>query len=166
MPWSISSSSRFCPFRPGQLNSFVVRSPFRAKHYVAVQYMARWMKCPLPPPLPLPQLHSPLPDPPSPARPPSSTGPPPPCWTRRTRKNRRHYRQGTSHCSCLEHCFLFLFLFCETGVDTRKFIRHKLVPQVLSGNKSPWVIYSSHKVQVFCRALCPFVDCVFFIQIL
>ncbi len=28
----------------------VVRSPFRAKHYVAVQYMARWMKCPLPPP--------------------------------------------------------------------------------------------------------------------
>ncbi len=27
--------------------------------------------------------------------------------TRRTRKNRRHYRQETSHCSCLEHCFLF-----------------------------------------------------------
>ncbi len=31
-----------------------VRSPFRAKHHVVVQYMARWMKCPLPPPLPQP----------------------------------------------------------------------------------------------------------------
>ncbi len=28
----------------------VVRSPFRAKHHVVVQYTARWMKCPLPPP--------------------------------------------------------------------------------------------------------------------
>ncbi len=31
--------------------------------------------------------------------------------TRRTRKNRRYYRQGTSHCSCLEHCFLFQHCF-------------------------------------------------------
>ncbi len=48
----------------------IVRSPFRAKHHVVVQYMARWMKCPLPPPpstpLPQPQTPTPLPhlDPP------------------------------------------------------------------------------------------------------
>ncbi len=34
----------------------IVRSPFRAKHHVVVQYMARWMKCPLPPP---PKPHPP-----------------------------------------------------------------------------------------------------------
>ncbi len=56
----------------------VVRSPFRAKHHVAVQYMAGYMKCPLPPPLPQPPL--PLSDPPSPAGPPCG-------GTRRTRKN-------------------------------------------------------------------------------
>ncbi len=50
---------------------------------------------------------------PAPLQPgPPSLDPPPMClhelWkTRRTRKNRRHHRQGTSHCSCLEHCFLF-----------------------------------------------------------
>ncbi len=38
---------------------------------------------------------------------PLPSDPPPPWKTRRIRKNRRHYRQGTSHCSCLEHCFLF-----------------------------------------------------------
>ncbi len=27
----------------------IVRSPFRAKHHVVVQFMARWMKCPLSP---------------------------------------------------------------------------------------------------------------------
>ncbi len=42
---------------------FVVRSPFRAKHHVVVQYMARWMKCPLPPP-PLDPLPLPNPLPP------------------------------------------------------------------------------------------------------
>ncbi len=46
----------------------VVRSPFRAKHHVVVQYMARWMKCPLPP-SPLNTLA--LPNPPAP-RPPST----------------------------------------------------------------------------------------------
>ena len=65
---------------------------------------------------------SPAPSPldPSPAGPPCPQTPPAPrppldprggqhdVWkTRRTRKNRRHCRQGTSHCSCLEHCFLF-----------------------------------------------------------
>ncbi len=29
---------------------FIVRSPFRAKHHVVVQYMAAGPKCPLPPP--------------------------------------------------------------------------------------------------------------------
>ncbi len=40
-----------------------VRSPFRAKHHVVVQYVARWMKCPLP-------------SSPAPAQP-SAPGPPP-----------------------------------------------------------------------------------------
>ncbi len=72
--------------------ALIVRSPFRAKYHVVVQYMARWMNCPLPPsPSPL----SPL-DPPPPAE-----------KTMRTRENQRHDRQGTSHCSCLEHCFLY-----------------------------------------------------------
>ncbi len=85
---------------------FIVRNPFRAKHHVAVQYMARWTKYPLPPlnSHPLPQPPSPCPDPP-PLDPPCPQNP---LWKiRRTRKNWRHYRQGTSHCSCLEHCFLF-----------------------------------------------------------
>ncbi len=30
----------------------IVQSPFRAKHHVVVQYMAGWMKYPLPLPLP------------------------------------------------------------------------------------------------------------------
>ncbi len=37
----------------GSASPLVVRSPFRAKHHVVVQYMARWMKCPLPLALPL-----------------------------------------------------------------------------------------------------------------
>ncbi len=45
----------------------IVRSPFRAKHHVVVQYMAGWMKCPLSPPLPTPPP-DPLPDPPSPCQ--------------------------------------------------------------------------------------------------
>ncbi len=52
-----------------KLTQLIVRSPFRVKHHVVVQYMARWMKCPLPPPpftpLPLPQPPSPLLDPPA-----------------------------------------------------------------------------------------------------
>ncbi len=32
--------------------TYVVWSPLRAKHYVVVQYMAKWLKCPLPPPNP------------------------------------------------------------------------------------------------------------------
>ncbi len=42
---------------------FIVRSLFRAKHHVVVQYMARWMKCPLPP------SRSPPPQPPTPKPP-------------------------------------------------------------------------------------------------
>ena len=49
-----------------------MRSPFRAKHHVVVQYTARWMKCPLappPPPTPHPWIPLPLdplaPDPPA-----------------------------------------------------------------------------------------------------
>ncbi len=62
------------------------------QHPTPVPFPARWMKCPLPPPPPLP-----LP--------------------RRTPLQRRQGgqgridditgRQGTSHSSCLEHCFLF-----------------------------------------------------------
>ncbi len=90
----------------------IVRSPFGAKHHVVVQYMARWLKCPLPPP-PTP------PPPPQPLKPlaPGPPQPPPPWKARRTRRNRRHYQQGTAHCSCLEHCFLFLLpqsVFCAS----------------------------------------------------
>ncbi len=35
-----------------KLNRIVVRSPFRAKHHVVMQYMAAGPKCPLPPPDP------------------------------------------------------------------------------------------------------------------
>ncbi len=83
-----------------------MRSPFGAKHHVVVQYMSRQLKCPLPPP---PKHPSPSPTPcaqtPCPQTP---TLGPPLQKTRRTRRNQRHYWQGTSHCSCLEHCFLFL----------------------------------------------------------
>ncbi len=64
--------------------------------------MARWMKCPLPPAPPPPPLHSPS-----------------PCWTplppmhplRRRQGGQGRIDditgwQGTSHCSCIEHCFL------------------------------------------------------------
>ncbi len=88
----------------------VVRSPFRAKHHVVVQYMAGWMKCPLPP--------SPPPNPLSPARPPR--GVPPggggPAWLVEDKEDKEELMnkaeltlptpQGTSHCSCFEHCFL------------------------------------------------------------
>ncbi len=36
------------------LAALVVRSPFRAKHHVVVQYMVAGWKCPLPPPPPQP----------------------------------------------------------------------------------------------------------------
>ncbi len=45
------------------VTNIIVRSPFRAKHHVVVQYMARWMKClqPLSPLWdPLPPVGSPL----------------------------------------------------------------------------------------------------------
>ena len=50
----------------------IVRSPFRAKHHVVVQYMAGWMKCPLPPPLNPPPPPPQTPHPQTPA-----AGPPP-----------------------------------------------------------------------------------------
>ena len=70
---------------------------------VVVQYMARWMKCPLPLPLnPLPSPPPPpdtlLPDPPAPG---------PPSENKEDKEELVIFRQGTSHCSCLEHCFLF-----------------------------------------------------------
>ena len=85
----------------------VVRSPFRAKHYVVVQYMAAGLKCPLSP--------SPL--------------PPPPLWTVWVAEDKEDKEelmnkeelttlptpQGTSHCSCLEHCFLFFSLQREVN---------------------------------------------------
>ncbi len=41
-----------------------MRSPFRAKHHVVMQYMAAGPKCPLPPPQPPPSQNPPRPDPP------------------------------------------------------------------------------------------------------
>ncbi len=89
--------------------TFIVRSPFRAKHHVVVQYMTGWMKCPLPPP----------PPPNPPAGPPPPPDPTPPCWTPPPRRRQGGQgridgitgRQGTLHFSCLENCFLFQFLF-------------------------------------------------------
>ena len=37
---------------------------FGAKHHEAVQYMARWIECPLPPPMYPPPLNPPPPGPP------------------------------------------------------------------------------------------------------
>ncbi len=91
----------------------IVRSSFRAKHHVVVQYIARWMKCPLPPCPLTPHPQTPLP-----------LDPPGPLWkTRRTRKNRRHYQQRTSHCSCLEHCFLFSVSRRSDPLDSAVFAR-------------------------------------------
>ncbi len=63
-------------------------------------------------PAPSPSLQPPSPPPcwtPSPDGPPCQT--PPPCGEdKEDKENRRHYRQGTSHCTCLEHCFLFGFV--------------------------------------------------------
>ncbi len=42
------TGSYWCVLHQGD-HGIVVRSPFRAKHHVVVQYMARRMKCPLPP---------------------------------------------------------------------------------------------------------------------
>ncbi len=91
-------------------SQIIVRSPFRAKHHVVVQYReGGWnVPCPLPlntpppPPTPFPYLNPPAPDPPQ--------------KIRRTRKNRWHYRQGTSHCICLEPCFLFS---CVHGIPAK-----------------------------------------------
>ncbi len=58
-------------FPVGLPSCVIVRSPFRAKHHVVVQYMAGWMKCPLPPSL----------NHPPPARPPPLARPPSPHWT-------------------------------------------------------------------------------------
>ncbi len=59
-------------------------------------------------PTPTPKPHDPGPSAPGPPTPgPPAPRPPLACMTRRTRKNQRHYRQGTLHCSCIEHCFLF-----------------------------------------------------------
>ncbi len=80
----------------------VVRSPFRAKHHVVMQYMAAGPKCPLPPrPPPL--------DPRPPYRQHAA-------WLVEGKEDKEELMnkeelmtlptlQGTSHCSCLEHCF-------------------------------------------------------------
>ncbi len=67
--------------RPFSRRSWVlglVRSPFRAKHHVVVQYMAAGLKCPLPPPpSPTPSPSpSPLPDLPPYQTPPPARHPP------------------------------------------------------------------------------------------
>ncbi len=83
-------------------SQLVVRSPFRAKHHVVVQYMARWMKYPLPLP----------PNPPTLPLPPQLDPPPMDSMTGGLVEDKEELTtlptpQGTSHCSCLEHCFSF-----------------------------------------------------------
>ncbi len=106
----------FCTRVVGALLRIIVRSPFRAKHHVVMQYMAAGPNCPLPP-LPRP----PPPAPPDPPRPdPPQTPPAEDSMAgggqggpgRIDKQGRIDYinatatLQGTSHCSCLEHCFL------------------------------------------------------------
>ncbi len=89
-------------FHSGDTDSclIIVRSPFRAKHHVVVSAVYGKVDEMSPTPLPSPN-------------------PPPPCQTpipHQTPQHRRQGgqgrinditgRQGTSHCSCLEHCFL------------------------------------------------------------
>ncbi len=94
----------------------IVRSPFRAKPHVVVQYMAAVLKCPLPPPParpPLPhQRWNPLP----------KVGTPCPLRTAYLVEDKEDKEelvnkeelmtlptpQGTSYCSCLEQCFIRL----------------------------------------------------------
>ena len=91
---SIPNTGNAPPDSPLRVCSFsIVRSHFRAKHHVVVQCMARWLKCPLPPPPP-PGLET------------------SPAWTSPDKEDKEELTtlptpQGTSHCSCLEHCFLF-----------------------------------------------------------
>ncbi len=72
--WSLDYPS--CGYCSHGIVGVIVRSPFRAKHRVIVQYMVALMKCPLsPPPPPTPLL---LPPAPSPTGPPPQPEPPPP----------------------------------------------------------------------------------------
>ncbi len=67
---SLCSCFLFCSIV--SVPKFIVRSPFRAKHYVVMQYMAAGPKCPLPPPPWIDPYPSPLLPPldPTTARPP------------------------------------------------------------------------------------------------
>ncbi len=90
----------------------IVRSPFGAKHHVVVQYMAAGLKCPL---CPLPHLNTPPAARPHPLQ--LDTPPPQTAWLVEDKEDKEELMnkeelttlptlQGTSHCSCLEHCFL------------------------------------------------------------
>ncbi len=110
----------------GAPSPIVMRSPFRAKHHMVMQYLTAGLKCPLPPPWPDP-CQTPQPNPPW-LDPPGQTPlvDPPFLWTACSMTGGRlggqgrideqgriddiTTLQGTSHCSCLEHCFLFVFL--------------------------------------------------------
>ncbi len=116
------------------LSGVVVRSPFRAKHHVVVQCMAAGPKCP-----PAPSPVTPLPC----GTPPTHTGGGPPCsqtplplldpplrtaWLVEDKEDQEELMnkeglttlpmlQGTSHYSCLEHCFLFILFSSAIVVD-------------------------------------------------
>ncbi len=112
-----------------------MRSPFRAKHHVVMQYMAAGPKC-FPPPMDRPPARPRQPDPPWP-EPPCSQTPPEVSMAGggqggpgRIDKQRRiddinaaAMLQGTSNCSCLEHCFLFLLFLVlnvrDSAVETK-----------------------------------------------
>ena len=96
----------------------IVRSPFWAKHHVVMQYMAAGPKCPLPP---LP----PQPDPPPAEDSMAGGGQGGPGRIDKQGRiddiNAAAMLQGTSHCSCLEHCFSLvvtvvdvLFVFADS----------------------------------------------------
>ncbi len=95
-----------------QTPNIIVRSPFRAKHHVVVQYMAAGPKCLLPPP---PPGGPPCPDTLCPNPPPLGHQT---TWLVEDKEDKEELMnkeklmtlstlQATSHCSCLENCFLF-----------------------------------------------------------
>ncbi len=118
-PWCVKGQK--CKKHSSMELEVIVRSPLRAKHHVVVQYMAGWMKCPLPPP----------PPPNPPARPPLLGT----AWLVEDKEDKEEFMnkeettvlptpQGTSHCSCLEHCFLFEKLSRASNC-------HELPPQLI-----------------------------------
>ncbi len=100
--------------------------------------MAAGLKCPLPPP---------------PTKPPTTRGRPPPPWTVWLVEDKEDKEElmnkeelmtlttphGTSHCSCLEHCFLFVWDLDTKIVDAEKNrVKHHLAVTACKPLNEQW----------------------------